>query len=76
MVVFGFTYLDTLKICLRKEWNAHGVHFLGRGDSRDLRALEEIVRSEQIMGVFTGGWVKRGPRLLFFFLFLGGGGGG
>lgn len=57
VVVFGFTYLDTLKICLRKEWNAHGVHFLGKGDARDMKALEEILRGEQIMGLFTGAWV-------------------
>lgn len=58
MVVFGFTYLDTLKICLRKEWNAQGVHFLGRGDEKDLKALKEIVRGERIMGLFTGAFLR------------------
>ncbi|KAM3573036.1 hypothetical protein VYU27_004969 [Nannochloropsis oceanica] len=53
VVVFGFTYLDTLKICLRKEWNSHGVHFLGRGDVADLKTLEGILKEEEIMAVFT-----------------------
>jgi len=53
VVVFGFTYLDTLKICLRKEWNAHGVHFLGKGDARDLSVLEELLEKKEVMAVFT-----------------------
>jgi len=53
VVVFGFTYVDTLKICLRKEWNSHGVHFLGKGDAADLKTLENILEKEEIMGIFT-----------------------
>lgn len=53
VVVFGFTYLDTLKICLRKEWNSHGVHFLGKGDAEDLKTLESLLAEEEITAVFT-----------------------
>jgi hypothetical protein len=56
VVVFGFTYLDTLKICLRKEWS-HGVHFLGRGDAADLQALRQILQQEKVMALFTGACV-------------------
>jgi len=52
-VIFGFPYLDTLKISLRPEWS-HGVHFLGRGDADDMAKLEKILKDEQIMAVFTG----------------------
>lgn len=52
-VVFGFPYLDTLKICQRSEWGP-GVHFMGRGDLKDMQALERLLQKEDISGVFTG----------------------
>lgn len=44
-VVFGFPYLDTLKIMQRKEWNSGGVHFLGLGGEADLSQLEALLQS-------------------------------
>lgn len=52
-MVFGFPYLDTLKICQRSEWGP-GVHFMGRGDTKDMQALEKLLQKEEISGIFTG----------------------
>jgi cystathionine gamma-synthase len=41
-VVFGFPYLDTLKMQQCAAWNDH-VHFFGHGDARDLAALEALL---------------------------------
>ena len=40
-VVFGFPYIDTLKLCQRPELNPAGCFFLGNGDDSDLSALED-----------------------------------
>ena len=43
-VVFGFPYLDTLKMCGRKELS-DGVEFFGFGDARDLNTLKFLLKS-------------------------------
>ena len=43
-IVYGFPYLDTLKMCSRKEFSPAGVEFFGKGDENDLRLLERIVQ--------------------------------
>lgn len=48
-VMFGFPYTDTLKI-LQKFGD--GVEFFPRGDAADLRALENLLRCEEIAGIF------------------------
>ena len=40
VVVFGFPYVDTLKLMSRRELNPGGVQFFGQGDSGDLALLE------------------------------------
>ena len=49
-VVFGFPYLDTLKMCRRPEW-CDGCIFLGQGWEFD--ELREACINDKIMGVFT-----------------------
>jgi len=49
-VVFGFPYLDTLKMCRRPEW-CDGCIFLGQGWEFD--ELREACTNDKIMGVFT-----------------------
>jgi len=44
-IVFGFPYLDTLKLCSRSEICPAGVEFFGRGDERDLADLEKMLES-------------------------------
>lgn len=43
-VVYGFPYLDTLKLCARPEIVPDGVEFFGRGDADDLRDLNDFLR--------------------------------
>jgi cystathionine gamma-synthase len=43
-IVFGFPYLDTLKLCNRPELCPAGVEFFGRGDESDLQNLERMLR--------------------------------
>ena len=51
-VVFGFPYLDTLKLNGRPELGG-GVVFFGNGDDADLEALEEFLAGgERIGGLF------------------------
>jgi cystathionine gamma-synthase len=42
-IVFGFPYLDTLKLCSRKEFCPGGVEFFGMGDETDLEHLETLL---------------------------------
>jgi cystathionine gamma-synthase len=42
-IVFGFPYLDTLKLCGRPEICPDGVEFFGHGDSSDLQKLEQML---------------------------------
>ena len=43
-IVFGFPYLDTLKMCSRKELVPEGVHFFGYGNKNDLDSMEKMLR--------------------------------
>jgi len=43
-IVYGFPYLDTLKMCSRKEFSPAGVEFFGKGDENDLHLLERILQ--------------------------------
>jgi len=43
VVVFGFPYIDTLKMMERRGLNPGGVLFFGNGNEEDLMALEEIL---------------------------------
>jgi cystathionine gamma-synthase len=45
VVVFGFPYLDTLKMMQTKGLCPLGCEFYGNGDERDLDALEALLRS-------------------------------
>jgi cystathionine gamma-synthase len=42
-IVYGFPYLDTLKLCTRPELCPAGVEFFGYGDARDLENLERLL---------------------------------
>ena len=42
-VVFGFPYLDTLKLCSRPEFCPGGVTFFGKGNMQDLANLEKML---------------------------------
>jgi cystathionine gamma-synthase len=43
-IVFGFPYLDTLKMCSRPELSPAGVEFFGKGDAHDLNLLERVLQ--------------------------------
>lgn len=43
-IVFGFPYLDTLKMCSRTEFSPGGVEFFGKGDAKDLANLERVLQ--------------------------------
>ena len=43
VVVFGFSYVDTLKMMTRAELNPGGAEFLGLGGPGDLQRLEEML---------------------------------
>jgi cystathionine gamma-synthase len=42
-IVYGFPYLDTLKMCSRTELSPGGVEFFGKGDAKDLANLERVL---------------------------------
>ena len=44
-IVYGFPYLDTLKMCSRPEFSPGGVEFFGHGNDRDLENLERLLAS-------------------------------
>eukprot|EP00559_Dactyliosolen_fragilissimus_P004030 CAMPEP_0184859360 /NCGR_PEP_ID=MMETSP0580-20130426/4369_1 /TAXON_ID=1118495 /ORGANISM="Dactyliosolen fragilissimus" /LENGTH=871 /DNA_ID=CAMNT_0027355957 /DNA_START=48 /DNA_END=2664 /DNA_ORIENTATION=+ len=46
-VVFGFPYLDTLKMCSRPEIVPDGVQFFGHGNSSDLNKLESFLEQRR-----------------------------
>jgi cystathionine gamma-synthase len=43
-IVYGFPYLDTLKMCSRTEFSPAGVEFFGKGDVTDLELLERLLQ--------------------------------
>ena len=43
-IVYGFPYLDTLKMCTRPELVPDGVEFFGHGDDSDLQNFEQMLR--------------------------------
>lgn len=43
-IVYGFPYLDTLKMCSRPEFVPKGVTFYGHGDEEDLNNFENMLR--------------------------------
>jgi len=56
-IVYGFPYLDTLKLCSRKEFCPGGVEFFGLGDAQDLKHLEQLMErqspSNKVCALFT-----------------------
>ena len=46
-VVFGFPYLDTLKMCSRPELVPDGVEFFGHGSDQDLSNLEQMLKDRK-----------------------------
>jgi cystathionine gamma-synthase len=44
-IVFGFPYLDTLKMCSRSEFCPAGVEFFGKGNAQDLHHLEKMLET-------------------------------
>lgn len=43
-IVYGFPYLDTLKMCSRSEFVPDGVEFFGHGSESDLKNFEQMLR--------------------------------
>lgn len=53
-IVFGFPYLDTLKLCSRPELSPGGVEFFGRGDDRDMKNLGLFLeKNPRVSALFT-----------------------
>jgi len=52
-IVFGFPYLDTLKLCSRTEFCKGGVEFFGHGHEDDLEALEAFLEKRKVCALFT-----------------------
>lgn len=46
-IVFGFPYLDTLKLCSRAEFCPGGVEFFGQGDEADLNKLQTMLEAKK-----------------------------
>lgn len=46
-IVYGFPYLDTLKMCSRQELSPAGVEFFGKGDADDLHNLERLLQQHK-----------------------------
>ncbi|KAF1321543.1 Cystathionine gamma-synthase, partial [Globisporangium splendens] len=52
-ILIGFPYVDTLKILSRTEWCEKGVYFFPVCGEKEMKEVEEIVKREQILGIFT-----------------------
>ncbi|KAL3942339.1 MAG: hypothetical protein SGARI_000298 [Bacillariaceae sp.] len=56
-IVYGFPYLDTLKMCSRREFSPAGVEFFGKGDTTDLEMLKRLLQqragTNRWSGLFT-----------------------
>jgi cystathionine gamma-synthase len=46
-IVFGFPYLDTLKLCSRVEFCPGGVEFFGKGNANDIEILEDLLKQQK-----------------------------
>ncbi|KAL7560910.1 hypothetical protein ACA910_008190 [Epithemia clementina (nom. ined.)] len=46
-VVYGFPYLDTLKMCGRPELCPCGVSFFGKGNAQDLQQLKDLLAAQK-----------------------------
>ncbi len=46
-IVYGFPYLDTLKMCSRPELVPDGVEFFGHGDESDLKNFEQMLQQKR-----------------------------
>lgn len=46
-IVFGFPYLDTLKLNKRPEFVSGGCTFMGKGEEEDLDALERLLQEQE-----------------------------
>ncbi|GBG29388.1 Cystathionine gamma-lyase [Hondaea fermentalgiana] len=51
-VVFGFPYLDTLKLAQLESSLGSGCTFFGRGDEADFQDLRKLLETERISGLF------------------------
>uniref|UniRef100_M4BCT0 Cystathionine gamma-synthase n=2 Tax=Hyaloperonospora arabidopsidis (strain Emoy2) TaxID=559515 RepID=M4BCT0_HYAAE len=52
-ILVGFPYVDTLKILSRTEWCSQGVHFFSTCGEKDMQAVEAIVATEKVLGIWT-----------------------
>lgn len=56
-IVYGFPYLDTLKLCSRSEFCPDGVEFFGLGNEQDLENLRRMLtnrkKDQQYCALFT-----------------------
>jgi len=56
-IVYGFPYLDTLKLCSRREFCPGGVDFFGLGNEHDLKFLEQLLQQQssrnKVCALFT-----------------------
>jgi cystathionine gamma-synthase len=54
VVVFGFPYLDTLKLMSRREFNDGNVHFFGNGGQEDIHNFRKLVEWHNGEGLDQG----------------------
>lgn len=53
-VMFGFPYIDSLKILQRKEWNPNGNCFYPKASEEDYEHLEDLLaKGTEVAGIFT-----------------------
>ena len=54
-IVYGFPYLDTLKLCSRTEFCPAGVNFYGKGDATDLEQFKAYLEQnpDSVSNLFT-----------------------
>ncbi|TMW61112.1 hypothetical protein Poli38472_013575 [Pythium oligandrum] len=52
-ILFGFPYLDSLKLLQRSQWCPNGVHFFPVGGDEQLKQVEEILKTEKVLAIFT-----------------------
>jgi cystathionine gamma-synthase len=64
-IVFGFPYLDTLKLCSRTELCPDGVEFFGHGNDDDLRQLRHLLTMTMTTGERNTSMTKKNYCALF-----------